>query len=151
MSPLVGALTVGVGIHLVVALFLLLRYLDGRERLFGWWSLAYAFFALHVFVEAVLAMGASEGWFLPRHLLFLAAAWAMLCSFRPVWWAAALAAAVGATVVVFRESWFAAAVAASLGGAAGFTASAVLLYRQEGGLAGQSTRLLFWGLLLTGV
>jgi len=151
MSPLVGALTVGVGIHLVVALFLLLRYLDGRERLFGWWSLAYAFFAAHVFVEAVLAMGASGSWFTPRHLLFLAAAWAMLYSFRPVWWATALAAAVGALVIVFRLSWFVAAAAASLGGGAGFVASAALLYRQEGGLAGQSTRLLFWGLLLTGV
>jgi len=151
MSPLVGALTVGVGIHLVVALFLLLRYLDGRERLFGWWSLAYAFFAAHVFIEAVLAMGAAQSWYTLRHLLFIAAAWAMLYSFRPVWWSTALAAALALLVAGLRGSWFYAAVAASVAGGAGFIASAALLYRQEGGLAGQSTGLLFWGLLLTGL
>jgi len=152
MSPLLGALTVGVGIHLVVALFLLLRYLDGRERLFGWWSLAYVFFAAHVFIEAVLAMGASPVWFTLRHLFFIAAAWAMLYSFRPVWWSTALAVALTLLVAVLQPaSWLGAAVAASLGGGAGFIASAALLYEREAGLAGQSTRLLFWGLLLTGL
>ena len=152
MSPLVAALTVGVGIHLVVALFLLLRYLDGRERLFGWWSLAYAFFAAHVFTEAVLAIGAAPAWFALRHLFFIVAAWAMVYSLLPLWWSAALAAALALLAALLQPtSWLAAATVASLGGAAGFIVSALLLYRREGGLLNQSSRLLFWGLLLTGI
>jgi len=152
MSPLVAALTVGVGIHLVVALFLLLRYLDGRERLFGWWSIAYAFFAAHVFTEAVLAAGGSGGWFTLRHLFFIAAAWAMIYSFLPRSWVTIAAAAVAALTTALQPvSWPAAAVVASVGGGCGFIVSAYLLYRLEGGLLTHSSRLLFWGLLLTGI
>lgn len=152
MSPLVTALTVGVGIHLVVALFLLLRYLDGRERLFGWWSIAYVFFAAHVFVEAAIAANPAAQWFALRHVLFVAAAWAMVYSFRPQWGITILAAFVGVLVAVLQPvSWVGAALAASVAGGAGFIASAWLLYRQEGGLATPTSRLLFWGLLLTGL
>lgn len=152
MSPLVAALTVGVGIHLVVALFLLLRYLDGRERLYGWWSVAYAFFAAHVFTEAVLAAGGSGGWFTLRHVFFIAAAWAIVFSFFPLWWVTVAAAAVAALTTAMQPvSWPAAAAVASIGGGGGFVVSAYLLYRLEGGLVTQSSRLLFWGLLLTGI
>lgn len=152
MNALVAALTVGVGIHLVVVLFLLLRYLDGRERLFGWWSLAYGFFAAHVFTEALLAMGAPTPWFAPRHVLFIAAAWAMVYSFRPLWWTTALAAGLGVLAAALTPgSWIAAAAVASAAGGAGFIISASLQYAREGGVAGQSSGLLFWGLLLTGV
>lgn len=152
MSALVAALTVGVGIHLVVALFLLLRYLDGRERLFGWWSLAYGFFAAHVFTEALLAMGAPAQWFALRHVFFIAAAWAMVYSFRPLWWTTALAAGLGLLVALLQPvSWTGAAAVAAAASGTGFILSAWLQYRREGGMAGQSSRLLFWGLLLTGV
>lgn len=152
MSPLVAALTVGVGIHLVVALFLLLRYLDGRERLFGWWSLGYGFFAVHVFIEALLAMGADPAWYALRHASFIAAAWAMVYSFRPLWWSTAAAAGAALLAAVLQPvSWIAAAATASAAGAAGFVIAASLLYRREGGLLTSSARLLFWGLLLTGI
>ncbi|HXF82804.1 MAG TPA: GAF domain-containing sensor histidine kinase [bacterium] len=152
MSLLVAALTVGVGIHLVVALFLLLRYLDGRERLFGWWALAYGFFAAHVFIEALLAAGAAPAWYALRHVTFIVAAWAMIYSFRPLWWSTAVAGSIALlAALLLPRSWLAAALTASAAGGAGFIASAWLLYRQEGGLLGQSARLLFWGLLLTGL
>jgi signal transduction histidine kinase len=152
MNALVAALTVGVGIHLMVVVFLLLRYLDGRDRLYGWWSVAYGFFAAHVFVEAVLAMGAPDGWFALRHLFFIAAAWAMVYSLRPVWWVTAGSAAVAIIAAILQPvSWLAAALVASVGGGTGFIAAAWLLYVHEGGLPSRSSRLLFWGLLLTGV
>ncbi|HEY6102207.1 MAG TPA: GAF domain-containing sensor histidine kinase [bacterium] len=152
MTSLVAALTAGVGIHLVVALFLLLRYLDGRERLFAWWTAAYVFFAAHVFAEVVLSIQPSWLWVVLRHVFFVAAAWAMVTSFRPSWGVSAGAAAVAVlTAFVQPLSWLAAAVIASVAGGAGFMISAALLYRREGGLESTSTRLLFWGLLLTGL
>lgn len=152
MSPLVAALTVGVGIHLVVALFLLLRYLDGRERLFGWWSIAYVFFAAHVFVEAAIAANPTAQWFALRHVLFVAAAWAMVYSFRPLRGITVLAALTAVLVAAVQPvSWVGAAIVASVAGGAGFITSAWLLYRREGGLESPISRLLFWGLLLTGV
>lgn len=152
MSVLAAALAVGVGIHLAVAFFLFLRYLSGRERLFGWWAAAYAFFAAHVLAEAVLSILPSWPWFILRHSFFITAAWAMVTSFRPRWWVAATAVAMAALVAVLQPvSWLAAASVASAAGGAGFIASAWLLYRREGGLESGSTRLLFWGLLLTGL
>ena len=152
MTPLVAALAAGVGIHLVVALFLLLRYLDGRERLFGWWAAAFVFFAAHVFAEALLSIQPLWLWVALRHFFFVAAAWAMVTSFQPSWAVSAGAAAVAVlTAVVQPLSWLAAAVIASVAGGAGFMISAALLYRREGGLESTSTRLLFWGLLLTGL
>ena len=152
MTPLVAALTVGVGIHLVVALFLLLRYLDGRERIFAWWATAYAFFAAHVFAEAVISLNPSWLWFVLRHVFFVAAAWAMVTSFRPHWWVSLAGAAAATLAAVLQPfSWLAAAIAASLAGGAGYVISAWLLYQREGGLESLSSRLLFWGLLLTGV
>jgi signal transduction histidine kinase len=152
MTPLVAALTVGVGIHVVVALFLLLRYLDGRAPIFAWWATAYAFFAAHVFAEAVLSLSPAVPWFILRHVFFVAAAWAMVMSFRPRRWISVVAAAAAALAAVLQpSSWLAAAVAASLAGGAGFIISAWLLYQREGGLEGATSRLLFWGLLLTGI
>ena len=152
MTPLVAALTVGVGIHLVVALFLFLRYLDGRERTFAWWATAYAFFAAHVFAEAVLSLTPSTLWFILRHVFFVTAAWAMVTSFRPRLWVS-LGAGIVAALIAFLQplNWLAAAIIASLAGGAGFTISAWLLYRREGGLESASSQLLFWGLLLTGL
>ncbi len=152
MTALVAALTVGVGIHLVVALFLLLRYLDGRERIFAWWATAYAFFAAHVFAEAVLSQSSSSLWFVLRHVFFVAAAWAMVFSFRQRWWLSLAGAAAAALAAALQPlSWLAAAVVASVAGGAGFIISAWLLYQREGGVESASSRLLFWGLLLTGV
>jgi signal transduction histidine kinase len=152
MTPLVAALTAGVGIHLVVAFFLLLRYLDGRERLFAWWATAYLFFAAHVFAEAVLSIAPSGLWFVLRHVFFIAAAWAMVTSFRPYWWVSVAAAAVAALTAFLQPlSWLVATVIASVAAGAGFVVSAGLLYRREGGLETTSTALLFWGLLLTGL
>jgi len=152
MSVLAAALAVGVGIHLVVAFFLFLRYLGGRERLFAWWAAAYAFFAAHVLAEAVLSVTPSSLWFILRHLFFVTAAWAMVTSFRPRWWVTAAAAAVAVLIAVLQPlHWLGAAIVASVAGGAGFISSASLLYRREGGLESGSTRLLFWGLLLTGV
>ncbi len=153
MNILGAALAVGVGLHLAVTLFLLLRYLEARDPLIGWWSVAYVFFTAHVIAEALIAAVMPIPLLVVlRHLFFIAAAWAMVRSFRPHW-GFDVVAAVGALVGVglVPISWFAAASVASVIGGLGYLAGAWLLYRREEGLQTSSTKLLFWGLLLTGI
>ncbi len=152
MGALTAALAVGIGIHLALTLFLLLRYVEGRERLIGWWGLAYAFFTAHVAIEALLTVYPTAPLFALRHALFILAAWAMVYSFRPDPRVTAVAAAATALAVWLALAvWTAGAIAASLAGAAGFVRSANLLRRREGGLQATSTTLMFWGLLLGGL
>ncbi len=152
MTILTAALAVGVGIHLALTLFLMLRYLEGRERQIGWWAVAYAFFAAHVVAETLLTIVPDPSLIALRHALFLAASWAMVQSFRQDPRVSAVAlAGVLASVVLAGHAWLPAAITASVLGGGGFVASALLLYRQERGVQALSSKLLFWGLLLTGL
>jgi signal transduction histidine kinase len=152
VTTLTAALAVGVGIHLALALFLSLRYLEGRERQIGWWAIAYAFFTAHLVTETLITMAPADALFAVRHALFLAAAWAMVSSFRPHPRINALAAlAIGLSIWLTLVSWLAGAVTASVTGTAALVGSAILLYRREAGLHTMSMRLLFWGLLLAGI
>ena len=152
MTALTAALAVGVGIHLALTLFLLLRYLEGRERRIGWWAVAYAFFTAHLVAETLLTMSPDVFLYATRHALFIAAAWAMLYSFQPDPRLTATAAvAMLAAAVLVPVSWTGAALVASLTAGAAFVASALRLYREEEGLQAPSAVLLFWGLVLSGV
>ena len=152
MTALTAALAVGVGIHLALTLFLLLRYLEGRERRIGWWAVAYAFFAAHLVAETLLTVAPDSVLYATRHALFIAAAWSLLYSFRPdARLTLVAAAAILAAAVVTPVSWLAGALTASLAGGAAFVSSAWLLYRDEEGLQTSSTVLLFWGLVLGGL
>lgn len=152
MTPLTAALAVGVGIHLALALFLSLRYLEGRERQIGWWAIGYAFFTAHLVAEALITVAPTGVLFAMRHALFLAAAWAMVHSFQPHPRINTLAAlAIVLSIWLTRVSWLAAAVTASVAGAAALVGGAALLYRREAGLHTTSVRSLFWGLLLGGI
>lgn len=152
MTALTAALAVGVGIHLALTFFLLLRYLEGRERRIGWWAVSYAFFTAHLVAEAFLTFAPDPRLYATRHALFVAAAWAMLYSFRSSnLLTVGAAATIAATAILAPVSWIAGAATASLTAGAAFVASAILLYRQENGLETASTVLLFWGLLLGGI
>ncbi|MGH2425055.1 MAG: histidine kinase [bacterium] len=152
MTALTAALAVGVGIHLALTLFLLLRYLEGRERRIGWWAVAYAFFTAHLVAETLLTMSPDAVLYATRHALFIAAAWAMLYSFRPdPRFTATAAVAMLAAAVLVSVSWRGAALVASLTAGAAFVASALRLYREEEGLQTPSAVLLFWGLVLSGI
>jgi signal transduction histidine kinase len=152
VTILTAALAVGVGIHLALTLFLLLRYLESRDSQIGWWAAAYACFAAQTVADTVLTLIPATPLIGVRHVLLLAASWAMLQSFRSdarVTTVAILAAAASAILV--PKSWLAGAVTASTLAAGGFVASAWRLYRQYDGLSTGSTQLLFGGLLLTAV
>ncbi|MEX0766374.1 MAG: GAF domain-containing sensor histidine kinase [bacterium] len=152
MTALTAALAVGVGIHLALTLFLLLRYLEGRERRIGWWAVAYAFFTAHLVAETLLTMSPDVVLYATRHALFIAAAWAMLYSFQPDPRLTTTAAvAMLAAAVLVPVSWMWAALVASLTAGAAFVASALRLYREEEGLQTPSSLLLFWGLVLSGI
>jgi signal transduction histidine kinase len=131
---------------------LLFRYFESRERLVGWWAVAYISFTAHIFIEALLVLSPGPILFAVRHVLFIAAAWAMVHSFRSRPSFAAVAAG-GAllSIVLAQVSPFAGAIVSSVLGGVGFIASAWFLYQLEGGLQTTSAALLFWGLLLTGV
>lgn len=152
MTAFTAALAVGVGIHLALTLFLLLRYLEGRERTIGWWAIAYGFFTAHLLAETLMTIDPVGSVVALRHALFIAAAWALVQSFYSDW-RVTTAAAAGALIAIALVplSWLAAAVAASALGGAGFVAAAGLLYRREHGVENTSTALLFWGLLLGGL
>ncbi len=152
MTALTAALAVGVGIHLALALFLSLRYLEGRERQIGWWAIAYTFFTAQLVTETLITMVPADALFVVRHALFLAAAWAMVSSFQPHPRINALAAlAILLSIWLTLASWLAGAVTASVTGAVALVGSALLLYRREAELHTTSVRLLFWGLLLNGI
>lgn len=152
VTALAAALAVGVGIHLALTLFLLLRYLEGRERRIGWWAVAYAFFTAHLVAETLITLTPDAFLYATRHALFIAAAWSMLYSFRPdskLTWAAMGTIVLAA--ILAPISWTAGALVASLAGSSAFVASATLLYREEEGLQTPSAILLFWGLTLSGI
>lgn len=152
MTAFTAALAVGVGIHLAVTLFLLLRYLEGRERLIGWWAIAYGFFTAHLIAETLITVDPNPAVIAMRHGLFIASAWALVQSFRPHWASTAMALAGALLAALLTPvSWLGGAVVASTLGGAGFVASAWLLYQQEDGLQTASASLLFWGLLLSGI
>lgn len=152
MTALTAALAVGVGIHLALTLFLLLRYLEGRERRIGWWAVAYAFFTAHLVAEALITLAPDVVLYATRNVLFIAAAWSMLYSFRPdPRFTFAAAGAMLAVAILAPVSWTGGALVASLAAGAAFVASALRLYREEEGLQTPSTVLLFWGLMLSGI
>lgn len=152
MTALTAALSVGVGIHLALTLFLLLRYLEGRERRIGWWAVSYAFFTAHIVAETLITVVPDGVLYATRHALFIAAAWSMLYSFRPdPRLTLAAAGAILVSAILAPLSWMAGAFVASLTGGAAFVASATRLYREEEGLQTASAVLLFWGLLLGGI
>ncbi|MBI4279408.1 MAG: GAF domain-containing sensor histidine kinase [Armatimonadetes bacterium] len=145
-------LAVGVGIHLAVTLFLLARYLEGRERPLAWWTVAYFLFTAHVGMEMALGVTSASWPTLLRHATFMLAAWAMIRSFgRFVGVGVASLFALLLAAWLLPRSWVAAAVPPSLVGGVGFVATAFLFRKAEGGLHESSDYLLFWGLVLTGL
>ncbi|HVH31705.1 MAG TPA: GAF domain-containing sensor histidine kinase [bacterium] len=152
MTALTAALAIGVGIHLALALFLSLRYLEGREPQIGWWAIAYAFFTAQLVTETLITMTPADALFAVRHALFLAASWALVSSFQPRPGINALAVlAIVLSIWLTLASWLTGTLTASVTGAAALVGSAVLLSRREAGLHTTSVRLLFWGLLLGGI
>src|SRR5574337_186234 len=152
MTLLTAALAVGVGITLALTLFLWLRYLEGRERQIGWWAVAYACFAAYVIAETLITVLPNPALIALRHALFLTSSWAMVQSFHQDSRVTVVAlVALLLSAILAGPWWRVAAVTASVLGGGGFMASAARLSRQERGLQATSARLLFWGLLLTGV
>jgi signal transduction histidine kinase len=147
----------GVGTHLAVSLFLLLRYLDTRQRLAGLWAAAYAMLTAHGAVEVALSATTAPGWLVVRHVLVLIAGVLLLGSFpenRRYLWAAsggALLAAVAAwPLAASGRTWPWAALPTSVIAGLLFLAVARSYRRREGERADTATHLVAWGFALTG-
>lgn len=147
----------GVGAHLAVSLFLLLRYLDTRQHLAGLWAAAYAMLTAHGVVEIALAAASAPGWLVVRHLLVLTAGVLLLGSFpenRRYLWAASggalLAAAAAWPLAASGRTWPWAALPTSVIAGLLFLAVARSYRRREGERADTATHLVAWGFALTG-
>lgn len=148
----------GVGTHLAVALFLLLRYLDTRTRQSGLWATAYGVLTAYEVVEIALPVDGVAGWMVARHLMVLGAAVLLLGSFptdRRVLHGAVAVSAASAVLawplVAGGWTWPWSALLPSVVGAVLFLAVARRYHRMEGERADLATRLVTWGLALTGL
>lgn len=148
---------IGIGTHLAVSLFLLLRYRETRHRLAGLWAIAYAMLTAHGAVEIVLTAAPAPGWLVGRHALVLAAAVLLLGSFgenrRFIWPASVgsfLAAVVAWPLAAAGRTWPWASLPA--GGLAWllFLAVSRSYRRMEGERGDVATFLVAWGFALTG-
>ncbi len=81
ISGLLTVIALGVGAHLAVTLFLLLRYLDTRAPAAGLWAAGYGLLTAQELVEGVLAGGVTPGLIVTRHALVLAAGSLLFGSF----------------------------------------------------------------------
>ncbi|MDR7522251.1 MAG: GAF domain-containing sensor histidine kinase [Armatimonadota bacterium] len=155
---LLNVVALGVGAHLAVTLFLLLRYLDTRVPMAAWWAAAYGLLTAHEVVEVALAGPATPGWMIARHLLILGAALLLFGAFPdhrrwlPV---AALAAALAAgsawPLVTAGLAWPWAALGASVLTGALFLAAARAYHRQVADRLDPATWLVTSALALTGL
>jgi len=156
-------LSVGVGIHAAVTLFLLLRYLESREGLVGWWTGAYLLFTLHILVEGWIHPTTPSWVLFLRHSFFLASSWMLTVSFIrdapshplarwPSLFALLAAAALGSSAFALKANWRWpwGAIPPSVVGGAGFVTAAFLFRRSEGWSRDLAGNLLFWGMVLTG-
>lgn len=156
-------LALGIGAHAAVTLLLFLRFLESRERIVLWWTVAYVLFTLHVVAEAAALRTAQPWLFFARHAAFVAAALVMLSSVAAAWRGLTrrrlLAAAAGVAVGSLAASalgaragtWWLMVWPPSIFAAAAFLASAYFLRQTEGRARRWGTALLFWGLVLTGL
>src|SRR5574341_2221239 len=149
---LLALLSAGIGIQLAVTAFLVLRFLEGRDAQVRWWAIAFTLYTAVLILE-----GLSFVWpqlLIGRHLVFLLAAAAMARGFGPQPLPFALLLGVGAMVLstlLLQVSPVWAAVPPSLMGGFLFIRAALGYAQLVGGLDERSSRLVFSGLLLTGL
>jgi signal transduction histidine kinase len=158
LSWLLNVVALGVGTHLAVALFLLLRYLDTRGPLDGWWAAAYALLTGYELVEVTLSGMITPGLVVARHGLYLAAALFLFGSFPgnrrylpAAGPAGAVAAVVAGPLVAAGLTWPWSALPASVVGAVLFTGAAASYQAMEAGRRDRPTGLVTWALALTGL
>ncbi|MDR7423606.1 MAG: GAF domain-containing sensor histidine kinase [Armatimonadota bacterium] len=153
-----NVIALGVGSHLALTLFLLLRYLETRRRLAGLWALAYALLAARSGVELLLPAAPAAAGLAGRWALTLGPALILFGSF-PANRGRLAAAVLGATLAVAAvwplvaagATWPWASVPAAGATALAFLAVADSYRRGEAGRDDLAARLVRWGFALTGL
>jgi signal transduction histidine kinase len=153
-----NVIALGIGSHLALTLFLLLRYLETRRRTTGLWALAYTLLAGQAGLEIMLPAAPAPNWLVGRWVLTLLPALVLFGSFRENrrrLTAAAIGAALCATaawpIVAAGWTWPWASLPAAAAAAALFLAVAASYRRAEAGRGDFATHLVRWGFALTGV
>ncbi len=151
-------IALGVGAHLAVTLFLLLRYLDSRSPVAGLWAAGYGLLTAQELIEGVLASGVTQELIVTRHALVLAAGILLAGSFAANrrYLVAALAASGLALVAAWSLApagfpWAWNAIPVSAVEALLFIAAARSYRRSEGAQGDPATSLVTSALALTGV
>lgn len=155
---LLTVMALGVGAHLAVTLFLLLRYLDNRSPTAGLWAAGYGLLTAQELIDGILAGGVTQELILTRHALVLAAGILLAGSFAANrrYLVAALAAGGLALVAAWSLApagfpWPWNTIPASAVEALLFIAAARSYRRSEGAQGDPATSLVTSALVLTGV
>jgi signal transduction histidine kinase len=157
LSWVLDVIALGVGAHLVVTFFLLLRYLDTRSPAAGLWAMGYGLLTAQELIEGLLAGGVTPGLIVARHALVLAAGNLVFGSFAAN--RRYSGAAIVASVVAFTTSWPLAVAGltwpqsmllASIVEGALFLSASRAYRRAEGQSWDPATSLIAWALALTG-
>lgn len=155
---LLTVMALGVGAHLAVTLFLLLRYLDNRSPTAGLWAAGYGLLTAQELIDGILAGGVTQELILTRHALVLAAGILLVGSFAANrrYLVAALAAGGLALVAAWSLApagfpWPWNTIPASAVEALLFIAAARSYRRSEGAQGDPATSLVTSALVLTGV
>jgi signal transduction histidine kinase len=155
---MLDVVALGVGAHLAVTFFLLLRYLDTRAPAAGLWAAGYGLLAAQDLFEGLLAGGATSAPIMARHALFLAAGLLVFGSFPSNRRYVGLAGVI--SVVAFASFWPVEAygltrpwstLSASAVEGVLFVASARAYRGADGQGGGLGTLLVTWALALTGL
>ncbi len=155
---LLSVIALGVGAHLAVTLFLLLRYLDNRSATAGLWAVGYGLLTVQELIEGLLAGGVTQGLIVTRHALVLAAGILLAGSFAvnnrylvAALVASGLALAAAWPLAPAGSLWAWNATPASAVEALLFVAAARSYRRSEGAQGDPATSLVTSALVLTGV
>lgn len=155
---LLTVMALGVGAHLAVTLFLLLRYLDNRSPTAGLWAAGYGLLTAQELIDGILAGGVTQELIVTRHALVLAAGILLVGSFAANrrYLVAALAAGGLALVAAWSLApagfpWPWNTIPASAVEALLFIAAARSYRRSEGAQGDPATSLVTSALVLTGV
>lgn len=173
MEWLAQAIAVDGGFKLGVALILLIKYFETKEKAILWWSIGWFFFFLHNILELILVETNGDIFHFFAYCVYAFTAVAFLISIEKlqkkthrlfsifylrfsIWSLMAISLSLMAIVTAFLgvyviKEWFWGAFPSSLINGGGFLISAYFIYRLEKHKKSVSTLLIFYGFLLNGI
>ncbi len=163
MNYLISAISVYMGFTLAIALILLIKYLEYKDKVIFWWAVGCFFLASHALLEMlelwldynILSFLMNWIWALTAVAFFQSVGW-MRRPISKAWFQistliALTALAFSFTGVYVMESWYMATVPVSIINAAGFIVCAYFFLKMVEGQRSISVMLVFYGFVFLGL